>query len=150
MCEPLTSICTAAQTEDGVTTKINPFVVAANKAGRIKNECAMEWAGDKMCAAEDGTFSVTCADKYTPGSVWMDSRGATENTNVVMPPAGRDPVPPVHAECEQTMDVRDIDAGKLMCKASLCKVDHMLPKIEGTHPADDNKAVKRFLGCRCL
>ncbi len=30
----------------------------------------------------------------------------------------------------------------------LCKVT-LLPQIEGTHPADDNKAVKRFLGCRC-
>ena len=41
-----------------------------------------------------------------------------------------------------------LDYGKLLCSPSLCKVT-LLPQIEGTHPADDNKAVKRFLGCRC-
>ena len=69
---------------------------------------------------------------------------ATENTNVVVPRSS--PVPPVHAECEETMD--PLDYGKLLCSPSLCKVT-LLPQIEGTHPADDNKAVKRFLGCRC-
>merc|ERR1719198_200611 len=38
VCEPLTSICAAAQSEPGLKGKTNPFVVAADKEGRIKNE----------------------------------------------------------------------------------------------------------------
>ena len=33
-------------------------------------------------------------------------------------------------------------------RVETCKVN-LLPQIEGTHPADRDKAVKRFLGCRC-